>query len=135
MLGLMLSLGIIAPQPAQSVPCPCTCDCPSAEFGPQPRDHADVPFPLPETVEGLIYLTTSGEGSINFQTPLSLDAVLHFYREALAAQGLTERSLTTVITPDVLSLVFEGWPGGKTLVLQSVNLGGRSNVNLRFEAL
>ncbi|MBF2035663.1 MAG: hypothetical protein IGR92_09300 [Leptolyngbyaceae cyanobacterium T60_A2020_046] len=55
MLGLMLSLGIIAPQPAQSVPCPCACGCPSAEFGPQPRDHADVPFPLPATVECLVY--------------------------------------------------------------------------------
>ena len=73
------------------------------------------------------------ENSINFQTDLSLEEVVDFYRDVFIAQGLTERKLLTVIEDNVVSMVFDGLPNGMAIVLQCVDLGSSTNVNLRFE--
>ncbi len=76
-----------------------------------------------------------GNGAINFQTKLSLQETLTFYREAFAQAGYTEREINTAITDSTFSLVFDGHASGKAIVLQGVDLGGSTNVNLRFEDL
>jgi hypothetical protein len=65
---------------------------------------------------------------------------LAFYREELEALGFQERQINTVVTDTVFSVVFDGWPQEgalvvQSVVVQSVDLGHRVNVNLRFEAL
>jgi hypothetical protein len=89
-------------------------------------------FPLPGEVSNLMEL---GDGAINFQTKLSLQETLAFYREAFAKEGYTEREINTAITDATFSLVFDGHASGKAIVLQGVDLGGGTNVNLRFEDL
>jgi hypothetical protein len=83
----------------------------------------------------LLEFPTPGRGSINFQTDLTLEEALVFYRAEFDRLGLQERTLNTAVTEDVFSLVFDGWPEETALVIQSVDLGGRININLRFEDL
>lgn len=89
-------------------------------------------FPLPPKVSNF---TDLGDGAINFQTDMSLKDTIAFYREAFTSQGYTERTINTAITDTTFSMVFDGHASGKAIVIQGVDLGGSTNVNIRFEAL
>lgn len=90
-------------------------------------------FPLPEDASNLMDL---GEAGINFQTGLSLDESMEFYRDAFGEQGLTERDLLTVVSDGVFSMVFDGHSSGKAVVIQGVDLGGGTlNINIRLESV
>ena len=91
----------------------------------------DTVFPLPDDVQN--FMGDGGEGMVNFQTGLSLDQVVQFYRQAFSSQGLTEREILTVIEDASFSMVFDGSPNGMAVVIQGVNLGEAMNVNIRFE--
>ena len=72
---------------------------------------------------------------INYQTSLSMDEVIAFYRQEFAAQGLTESEITTVINEQAFSLVFVGAPNGKLVVLQGFPFDANTvNVNVRYES-
>ncbi len=88
-------------------------------------------FPMPPNVSNV---TNVGNGSVNFQTDMSLKDVIAFYRDAFKKEGLTERTVNTSITDKTFSLVFDGDPSGKAIVVQGVDLGnGQTNVNIRYE--
>jgi hypothetical protein len=91
----------------------------------------DTEFPLPASVSNF---TDTGDGSVNFQTNLSVEEAVAFYRDALAKAGLTERTINTAITDTTFSLVFDGDLSGKAVVVQGVDLGGgTTNINIRYE--
>lgn len=91
----------------------------------------DTKFPLPDNVSDF---TAAGENSINFQTTLSLEESIAFYRDAFAQQGLTERTVNTAFTHTTFSLVFDGDPSGQAIVVQGVDLhNGKTSVNIRYE--
>lgn len=91
----------------------------------------DTKFPLPSSVSNF---TDMGNGSINFQTDVSLTDTIAFYRDAFGKQGLTERTINTAITDTTFSMVFDGDPSGQAVVVQGVDLGGgKTNVNIRYE--
>lgn len=90
---------------------------------------SDSPYPMPADVENVMNVA----GTVNFQTSLSLEAVAAFYRQALSAEGYTERTVNTVEDENVVSLVFDGHPSGQALVVQAVSLGEITNVNVRLE--
>ena len=91
----------------------------------------DTDFPLPASVSNF---TKTGDTGINFQTTLSLQDALAFYRAAFTQAGLTERTINTAVTDTTFSVVFDGDPGGKAIVVQGVDLGnGATNVNVRYE--
>ncbi len=88
-------------------------------------------FPLPSSVSNF---TDTGNGSINFQTDMSLKDAISFYREAFTKEGLKERTINTAITDTTFSMVFDGDPSGQAVVIQGVDLGnGKTNVNIRYE--
>lgn len=91
----------------------------------------DTVFPLPDDVQN--FTGGGGENMVNFQTSLTLNEIMEFYRQALTAKGLTERPILTATTDTTFSMVFDGWPNGKALVIQGVDLGTSRNVNIRFE--
>jgi uncharacterized surface protein with fasciclin (FAS1) repeats len=93
----------------------------------------DTVFPLPPDVQN--FTGQGGESQVNFQTSLTLEELLDFYRTELGARGLVERIIGTSVTDQVFSIVFDGWPNGEALVIQSVDLGESRNVNMRFEKL
>ena len=88
-------------------------------------------FPLPGGVSDFMDM---GNGSINFQTDMSLKDTIAFYRDAFTKEGLTERTANTAITGTTFSMVFDGDPSGQAVVIQGVDLGnGKTNVNIRHE--
>ncbi len=90
-------------------------------------------FPLPASVKNF---TQTSSGEVNFQTSLSLKDTVAFYRTAFSKAGLRERTVNTSITDTTFSMVFDGDPSGKTIVVQGVDLGnGTTNVNIRYESV
>jgi hypothetical protein len=119
---------------ASASPEPNPAETPASTDASSPQSY-DTQFPLPDSVENFQAVDGNGEDGINFQTDLSLDEAIAFYRDALGKEGLTERSINTSITDSVFSLVFDGSANGKALVVQGVALGDKTNLNLRFEDL
>lgn len=59
---------------------------------------------------------------------------MDFYRDEYASRGYDERELLTRASERVISMVFDGDPGGKAVVIQSVALGnGSRTVAIRTE--
>lgn len=88
-------------------------------------------FPLPSSV---INFADTGNGTINFQTQMSLTDTLGWYRQAFSQKGLKERTAATQITSTTINLVFDGDPSGLAVVIQCVDLGnGLTNVSIRYE--
>ena len=75
-----------------------------------------------------------GDGSLLYYTNLSLEEVMAFYRAEYTSRGYTEREILTVVSDGVFSMVFDGDPSGKGVVIQSVDLGdGSRTVAIRLE--
>ena len=77
-----------------------------------------------------------GDRSLLYYTKMSQADVMKFYRDVYTAKGYKERELLTVTSDTTFSMVFDGDPSGKAVVIQSVNLGnGSSTVAIRLEAV
>lgn len=91
-------------------------------------------FPMTEDAKNV--QNPQGPESANYQTDMSIADIAAFYREALGAQGMTERTINTVENDTVLNLVMDGHESGKALIVQVTNLpSGQRNVNVRFEEI
>jgi hypothetical protein len=87
-------------------------------------------FPMTEDA----YNITEVSGSLIFYTKLSLEDTMKFYRDEYTSKGYTERELLTVVSDETFSMVFDGDPSGKAVVIQSVDLGdGSRTVAIRLE--
>ena len=119
----------------QTAPVDNTDDSPTAMPASSSDDNfsfgGDSDFPMPDDAKNVV----SAAGTVNFQTNLGLDEVMDFYRDIYGKQGYTERELLTTVTDGVFSFVFDGHESGQAIVIQGVDLGGNTNVNIRFEAL
>ncbi len=90
-------------------------------------------FPLPSSV---VNFTDMGNGSVNFQTKMSLTDTIDWYRKAFTQQGLKERTENTAITSSTFSMVFDGDSSGQAVVIQGVDLGnGVTNVNISYQKI
>jgi hypothetical protein len=102
---------------------------PSAVEGETGDNAAELP--MPPKIENF---TDLGDGSINYQTSMKLTEVVDFYRDQFGKAGYVERPILTVINDDTFSIVWDGHPSGKAIVVQGVDLGdGSVNVNIRLE--
>jgi hypothetical protein len=73
-------------------------------------------------------------GSLIYYTNLSADDALEFYRDEYTSMGYTERDLLTVAENGMFSIVFDGDPSGKAVIIQSVDLGdGSRTIAIRLE--
>jgi len=91
----------------------------------------DTEFPLPEDVKNFQKIN---EQNISYQTSLSIDEILAFYRQELDIQGFSEVDILTQINPDNFSIVFSPASGGVDIVVQGVQLDPNTlNVNIRYE--
>jgi hypothetical protein len=79
-------------------------------------------------------VTDIGDGSLLYYTKMSMDDVMKFYRDEYTAKGYKEREILTTVSDGVFSIVFDGDPSGKAIVIQSVDLGdGSRTVAIRLE--
>ncbi len=67
-----------------------------------------------------------GDGNVLYYSKLPQEEILKFYRDEYVSRGYTERALLTSISDGVFSIVFDGDPSGKAVVIQSVDLGDGS---------
>jgi len=75
-----------------------------------------------------------GDGSVLYYTKMPLDDVMDFYRDEYTSRGYSENELLTVVSDGVFSMAFSGDPSGKTVIIQSVDLGdGSRTVTIRLE--
>jgi hypothetical protein len=96
-------------------------------------NSAGNPSDFPVTVDAFNFFDM-GDGNLLYYTKLSQEEVMAFYRAEFTAQGYTERELLTVVSDGVFSMVFDGDPSGKAVVIQSVDLGdGSCTVSIRLE--
>jgi hypothetical protein len=100
--------------------------------GSDPALGVDTDFPLPDDATNV----TEVSGTVNFQTGMSVEDAMKYYRDVFTAQGYTERELLTTLSDGVFSIVFDGHESGQSIVVQGVDLGnGATNVNIRLETL
>jgi hypothetical protein len=79
-------------------------------------------------------VTQVGDGSIVYYTKLSAEDAMKFYRDQYTAKGYKEREILTVVSAGTFSMVFDGDPSGKAVVIQSVDLGdGSRTIAIRLE--
>lgn len=103
---------------------------PSTESEESEFSFGDSEFPVPSDATNVFDVA----GTVNYQTNLSLDEVLAFYRDEYGKQDLTERELLTTVSDGVFSIVFDGDPSGKAVVIQGVDLGdGTVNVTITLQ--
>ena len=80
-------------------------------------------FPITADAYNVVDL---GDGSLLYYTKLPQAEVLKFYRDEYVSRGYVERALLTTISDGVFSIVYDGDPSGKAVVIQSVDLGDGS---------
>lgn len=77
-----------------------------------------------------------GDESIVYYTKFSADDAMKFYRDAYTAKGYKEREVLTTVSNGTFSMVFDGDPSGKSVVIQSVDLGdGSRTIAIRLEVV
>ena len=95
------------------------------------EDSVDSDFPMTDDAYNVLDI---GDGSVLYYTKMPLEDVMDFYRDEYTSRGYTENELLTVISDGVFSMVFDGDPSGKAVVIQSVDLGdGSRTVTIRLE--
>jgi hypothetical protein len=104
---------------------------PTAEV---PEDEVEnmrtTDFPLTDDASNI----TETAGTLVFYTKLSAEDAMEFYRNEYSSRGYTEREILTVVSDGTFSMVFDGDPSGKAVVVQSVDLGdGNRTISIRLE--
>ena len=90
----------------------------------------DSEFPMPDDASNVVNVA----GTVNYQTNLSLDEAMAFYRDVYGKEGYTEREILTTVSDGVFSFVFDGDPSGKAIVIQGVDFGdGTVNINISLQ--
>lgn len=86
------------------------------------------------TTNDAFNVTELGEDSLLYYTKMAQEDVMNFYRDEYIPKGYKEREILTVVSDTTFSMVFDGDPSGKAVVIQSVDLGdGSSTVAIRLE--
>ena len=79
-------------------------------------------------------LANIGDGSLVYQTQMSIEDVMKFYRAAYAAKGYIERKELTRISDGNFKMAFDGDPSGQVVVVHSEDLGdGSLLITVRLE--
>jgi hypothetical protein len=90
----------------------------------------DSQFPMPNDAANV----TTVSGTTVFQTHLTLEEAMKFYRDQFGKKDYKERDLLTVTSDTTFSMVFDGDPSGKAIIVQGVDLGGgNTNISIRLE--
>ncbi len=93
---------------------------------------SDSEFPMPSDALNVV----SVGDVVNFQTDLTLDEAISFYRDEFGKFGYTERDILTVTTDATFSMVFDGHESGKAIAVQGVDLGdGTVNIAISLQDL
>jgi hypothetical protein len=79
-------------------------------------------FPMPSDATNVV----TAAGTLAFQTKMSTDDVLKFYRDEFAKQGYEEDPSLALTFGKTFTLAFKGHPGGKTIYVVGADAGDGS---------
>jgi len=122
---------IATPSPAADNTGPnATESIPTESAGESSDNTVNTDFPMTPDA----YNVTQAAGTLIFYTKMSLEDTMKFYRDEYTSKGYTEREVLTTVSDGIFSMVFDGDPSGKAVVIQSVDLGdGSRTVSIRLE--
>ncbi len=96
------------------------------------NQNMQTEFPMPD---GAFNVVNMG-GALNFQVKMPLGEAMKFYLDEFTKQGYTERADITFVTDSIFSMVFDGHPSGKAIIIQGVDFGdGSININISLQDL
>lgn len=98
--------------------------------GPGTAVSEETDLPLSEDAYEVLALSAD---MVTFTSDLSLEEVAEFYRLYAEENGLTEREITTIITDDVINLVFDGWSDTQALIVQAIPFDGATTVTVSVQ--
>lgn len=105
-------------------------EAPSEPAGRGSDSSTDSEFPMADDA----YNVTEMAGTTVYFTKMTQDELLAFYRDEYTSRGYEEREILTVIAEGTFSIVFDGDPSGKSVVIQSVDMGdGSRTISIRLE--
>lgn len=81
-------------------------------------------FPMPSDATNVV----EAQDTLIFETTMSTDDLLAFYRDAYGKQGLTERTSMTVVMGQIFTIVFDGDPSGKAISIAGADSGKGTTV-------
>jgi hypothetical protein len=97
----------------------------------KPDSNVSSQFPMTPDAYNVVEV---GDDSLIYYTKMSADEAMQFYRDEYTSQGYTEREDLTVVPDGMFSMVFDGDSSGKSVVIQSVDLGdGSRTIAIRLE--
>jgi hypothetical protein len=98
---------------------------------------AGVPadFPITQDAASLKVLATGDQAQINYQTKMSLAEVMSFCTVQLTSAGWQLRPDLLSMTSTTFSIVFASSSKPTDIVIQGVQVGNMTNVNVRYEAV
>lgn len=92
----------------------------------------EVGLPVPDEVETI----EISDGAVSFDTDLTINALVLFFRNGAATEGFPERTDLTSITANSAYMAFEGHESGLAIVIEMQALGlGTTHVSISLEML
>ncbi|MBW8012425.1 MAG: hypothetical protein FVQ83_14515 [Chloroflexi bacterium] len=92
----------------------------------------EIGLPVPDAVDTI----EISDGAVSFDTDLTIDALVLFFRNAASTEGFSERTDLTVITADSAYIVFEGHESDLAIVIEMEALSpGLTHVSMSLEML
>ena len=125
---------VVEEEPAE-VPMEEPAEVPIEEPAEAPTEEPAAPlsvgidFVMPEDASNLMQI---GDGTINFQTSLSIPDVISFYRFALIELNYTEREVLTTLDDMSFNIVFDGHESGLAIIIQGFKMDTKVNVSIRL---
>ena len=96
-----------------------------------PVDVINADFPM---TQDAFNLANIGDRSLVYETQMSIEDVMKFYRAAYAAKGYIERKELTTVSDGNFKMAFDGDPSGQVVVVHSEDLGdGGLLITVRLE--
>ena len=97
----------------------------------RPVDIIPADFPM---TQDALNLASIGDGGLVYETQMSINDVMKFYRAAYAAKGYVERKELTTVSEGNFKMAFDGDPSGQAVVVRSEDLGdGSLLITVRLE--
>lgn len=112
-----------------------TPQAPGANSGGNVPAGVPADFPITQDAASLKVLATGDQAQINYQTKMSLAEVMSFCTVQLTSAGWQLRPDLLSMTSTTFSIVFASSSKPTDIVIQGVQVGNMTNVNVRYEAV
>lgn len=125
---------VVEEQPAE-VPVEEPAEVPVEEPAEAPAEEPAAPlgvgmdFVVPEDASNMMEI---GDGTLSFQTALSIPDVMTFYRFSLMGFNYTEREALTTLDDMTFNIVFDGHESGKAIIIQGFKTETGVSVGIRL---